>query len=198
MTYWYTMINIQLYFCLILCVRHSTLICCWTTVHVCLHLHPCFLSSVPLCRDEDGVQVFSLSDQRLVVLEVTVSNMPSDPLHPEEDGDDAHAAQLIISLPNTLSYSGARVPPQVWVQSPQRLEQVFEIGLWQWCRWQQVTILALVLFRWDVKRTRTAPKCNVNWETLSNEILRWGKPICENTVQTFRTKEDRMCHWAIK
>lgn len=61
------------------------------------------------------MQVFSLSDQRLVVLEVTVTNMPSDPLHPEEDGDDAHAAQLLISLPNTLSYAGSRVPPQVCV-----------------------------------------------------------------------------------
>uniref|UniRef100_A0A671YL95 Integrin subunit alpha 7 n=1 Tax=Sparus aurata TaxID=8175 RepID=A0A671YL95_SPAAU len=69
----------------------------------------------PLPKDEDDVQVFSLSDQRLVVLEVTVTNMPSDPLHPEEDGDDAHAAQLLISLPNTLSYAGSRIPPQVCV-----------------------------------------------------------------------------------
>uniref|UniRef100_A0A4W6DVX9 Integrin subunit alpha 7 n=1 Tax=Lates calcarifer TaxID=8187 RepID=A0A4W6DVX9_LATCA len=67
----------------------------------------------PLPKDEDDVQVFSLSDQRLVVLELTVTNMPSDPLYPEEDGDDAHAAQLLISLPNTLSYAGSRIPPQV-------------------------------------------------------------------------------------
>lgn len=66
-------------------------------------------------RDEDGVQVFSFSDQRLVVLEITVTNMPSDPLYPEEDGDDAHAAQLLISLPDTLSYAGSRIPPQVRV-----------------------------------------------------------------------------------
>lgn len=66
-----------------------------------------------LCRDEDNLQVFSLSDQRLVVLEITVTNMPSDPQFPEEDGDDAHAAQLLISLPNTLSYAGSRIPPQV-------------------------------------------------------------------------------------
>uniref|UniRef100_A0A3Q3C7J0 Integrin subunit alpha 7 n=1 Tax=Haplochromis burtoni TaxID=8153 RepID=A0A3Q3C7J0_HAPBU len=66
---------------------------------------------IPL--DEDDVQVFSLSDQRLVVLDITVTNMPSDPLYPEEDGDDAHAAQLIISLPNTLSYAGSRIPEQV-------------------------------------------------------------------------------------
>lgn len=66
-----------------------------------------------LCRDEDGVQVLSLSDQRLVVLEVTVANMPSDPLNPFEDGDDAHAAQLVITLPPTLPYAGSRIPPQV-------------------------------------------------------------------------------------
>lgn len=60
------------------------------------------------------MQVLSLSDQRLVVLEVTVANMPSDPLKPFEDGDDAHAAQLVITLPPTLSYAGSRIPPQVW------------------------------------------------------------------------------------
>ena len=59
------------------------------------------------------MQVFSLSDQRLVVLEISVTNFPSDPLRPEEDGDDAHAAQLLISLPNTLPYAGSRVPSQV-------------------------------------------------------------------------------------
>lgn len=69
--------------------------------------------SLYLSRDEDGVQVLSLSDQRLVVLEVTVANMPSDPLNPFEDGDDAHAAQLVITLPPTLSYAGSRIPPQV-------------------------------------------------------------------------------------
>ncbi|XP_028261398.1 integrin alpha-7 [Parambassis ranga] len=78
----------------------------------------------PLPIDEDNVQVFSLSDQRLVVLEITVTNMPSDPLNPEEDGDDAHAAQLLISLPNTLSYAGSRVPPQMRCQANQNGSQV--------------------------------------------------------------------------
>ncbi|KAK7909658.1 hypothetical protein WMY93_014342 [Mugilogobius chulae] len=64
----------------------------------------------PLPRDEDQVQVFSLSDQRVVVLELEVTNFPSDPLNPDEDGDDAHAAQLLITLPNTLSYAGSRLP----------------------------------------------------------------------------------------
>uniref|UniRef100_A0A3B3ZNW2 Uncharacterized protein n=1 Tax=Periophthalmus magnuspinnatus TaxID=409849 RepID=A0A3B3ZNW2_9GOBI len=63
----------------------------------------------PLPRDEEEVQVFSLSDQRVVVLELTVTNFPSDPLNPEEDGDDAHAAQLLISLPKTLSYAGSSI-----------------------------------------------------------------------------------------
>ncbi|KAG7244795.1 hypothetical protein INR49_029814 [Caranx melampygus] len=78
----------------------------------------------PLPKDEDGVQVFSLSDQRLVVLEITVTNMPSDPANPHEDGDDAHAAQLLISLPNTLSYAGSRVPPQMRCQANQNGSQV--------------------------------------------------------------------------
>uniref|UniRef100_A0A3Q2WXR0 Integrin subunit alpha 7 n=1 Tax=Haplochromis burtoni TaxID=8153 RepID=A0A3Q2WXR0_HAPBU len=79
-----------------------------------------FVSAV----DEDDVQVFSLSDQRLVVLDITVTNMPSDPLYPEEDGDDAHAAQLIISLPNTLSYAGSRIPEQMRCQANQNGSQV--------------------------------------------------------------------------
>ncbi|CAJ1050448.1 integrin alpha-7 isoform X1 [Xyrichtys novacula] len=78
----------------------------------------------PLPKDEDGVQVFSLSDQRLVVLEITVTNMPSDPLYPEEDGDDAHAAQLVITLPDTLSYAGSRIPPQMRCQANQNGSQV--------------------------------------------------------------------------
>ncbi|XP_029006678.1 integrin alpha-7 isoform X2 [Betta splendens] len=78
----------------------------------------------PLPTDEDGVQVFSLSDQRLLVLEITVTNAPSDPLLPEEDGDDAHAAQLNVSLPNTLSYAGSRIPQQMSCQANQNGSQV--------------------------------------------------------------------------
>ncbi|XP_028854534.1 integrin alpha-7 isoform X2 [Denticeps clupeoides] len=62
----------------------------------------------PLPLDDDGMPVFSLSDQRSVVLEVTVTNVPSNPMEPQEDGDDAHAAQLLVTLPDTLSYSGFR------------------------------------------------------------------------------------------
>ena len=66
-----------------------------------------------MSRDDEGVQVFSMTDQRSVVLEITITNSPSDPQDPDEDGDDAHAAQLLISLPPTLSYMGSRIPAQV-------------------------------------------------------------------------------------
>ncbi|XP_048110159.1 integrin alpha-7 isoform X1 [Alosa alosa] len=62
----------------------------------------------PLPLDEDGVPVLSLFDQRLVLLEVEVSNSPSDPERHQEDGDDAHAAKLQFILPETLSYSQVR------------------------------------------------------------------------------------------
>ncbi|TNN82179.1 Integrin alpha-7 [Liparis tanakae] len=78
----------------------------------------------PLPKDEDDVQVFSLSDQRLVVLEISVTNIPSDPLLPEEDGDDAHAAQLLISLPDSLSYAGSRIPEQMRCQANPNGSQV--------------------------------------------------------------------------
>ncbi|XP_047204233.1 integrin alpha-7 isoform X4 [Girardinichthys multiradiatus] len=78
----------------------------------------------PLPKDDDGVQVFSLSNQRLVVLEVTITNMPSDSLNPEEDGDDAHASQLFITLPSTLPYAGSRVPPQMICQANQNGSKV--------------------------------------------------------------------------
>uniref|UniRef100_A0A8C5B2X3 Integrin alpha-2 domain-containing protein n=1 Tax=Gadus morhua TaxID=8049 RepID=A0A8C5B2X3_GADMO len=70
----------------------------------------------PLPKDDEGVQVFSMTDQRSVVLEITITNSPSDPQDPDEDGDDAHAAQLLISLPPTLSYMGSRIPAQSQVR----------------------------------------------------------------------------------
>ncbi|KAG7478239.1 hypothetical protein MATL_G00077890 [Megalops atlanticus] len=77
----------------------------------------------PLPIDEDGVPVFLLSDRMPLALEVTVTNMPSDPLEPQEDGDDAHAAQLLVTLPETLSYSGIRAE-QVVCQTNQNGSQV--------------------------------------------------------------------------
>ncbi|XP_066564388.1 integrin alpha-7 isoform X2 [Amia ocellicauda] len=63
-----------------------------------------------LPKDIEGTPVFSLSDQKAVTLEVTVTNLPSDPRYPQQDGDDAHAAQLLVAVPDTLSYSGFRGP----------------------------------------------------------------------------------------
>ncbi|XP_040281481.1 integrin alpha-7 isoform X1 [Bufo bufo] len=57
---------------------------------------------------ENNTPVFSLTDQIYVVLKITVNNFPSDPLLPHLDGDDAHAAQLIATFPETMSYSGVR------------------------------------------------------------------------------------------
>ncbi|XP_041036227.1 integrin alpha-7-like isoform X1 [Carcharodon carcharias] len=62
----------------------------------------------PLPLDEQGRQVFSLSDQKDIALEITVTNLPSDPSNPMKDGDDAHGAVLVASFPDTLSYSAFR------------------------------------------------------------------------------------------
>ncbi|XP_078390844.1 integrin alpha-7-like isoform X2 [Cetorhinus maximus] len=58
--------------------------------------------------DEQGRQVFSLSDQKDIALEITVTNLPSDPSSPTKDGDDAHEAVLVANFPDTLSYSAFR------------------------------------------------------------------------------------------
>ncbi|XP_042192363.1 LOW QUALITY PROTEIN: integrin alpha-6-like [Callorhinchus milii] len=54
---------------------------------------------------ENGAPVFKLSDQKDIVLEVTVTNKPSNVQNPKKDGDDAHEAQLIATFPETLTYS---------------------------------------------------------------------------------------------
>uniref|UniRef100_A0A4W4G517 Integrin alpha-2 domain-containing protein n=1 Tax=Electrophorus electricus TaxID=8005 RepID=A0A4W4G517_ELEEL len=84
---------------------------------------PISVPFTPLPLDEEGVPVFSLSDQKSIMLEVIVTNIPSDPENPQEDGDDAHAAQLFVTLPNTLSYSGFR-GQQVVCQANQNGSQV--------------------------------------------------------------------------
>ncbi|XP_055520496.1 integrin alpha-7-like isoform X1 [Leucoraja erinacea] len=62
----------------------------------------------PLPLDEQGRQVFSLSDQEDIALEITVTNFPTDPRNPSKDGDDAHEAVLTANFPDTLSYSAFR------------------------------------------------------------------------------------------
>ncbi|XP_033961118.1 integrin alpha-6-like isoform X1 [Pseudochaenichthys georgianus] len=49
---------------------------------------------------EDNVPVFSLSDQKDIALEVTVTNL---------NGDDAHEASVLASIPRSLTYSAYRV-----------------------------------------------------------------------------------------
>ncbi|XP_037067836.1 integrin alpha-7 isoform X6 [Peromyscus leucopus] len=63
----------------------------------------------PLPMDVDGTRaLFALSGQPFIGLELTVTNLPSDPAQPQADGDDAHEAQLLVTLPASLHYSGVR------------------------------------------------------------------------------------------
>ncbi|KAJ6656444.1 hypothetical protein lerEdw1_003732 [Lerista edwardsae] len=62
----------------------------------------------PLPRGDDGVDIFSMSDQKAVALEIQVTNFPSDAAEPQRDGDDAHEAMLSVFLPPTLTYSALR------------------------------------------------------------------------------------------
>ena len=50
--------------------------------------------------------VFSLSDQKDIALEVTVNNV---------DGDDAHEASVLASIPRSLTYSAYSVAKNVSV-----------------------------------------------------------------------------------
>ncbi|XP_013014698.1 integrin alpha-7 isoform X4 [Cavia porcellus] len=63
----------------------------------------------PMPMDVDGMTtLFALSGQPVIGLELTVTNLPSDPARPQADGDDAHEAQLLVTLPDSLHYSGVR------------------------------------------------------------------------------------------
>lgn len=67
------------------------------------------VSWVPSSRAVDGTTaLFALSGQPFIGLELTVTNLPSDPAQPQADGDDAHEAQLLVTLPASLRYSGVR------------------------------------------------------------------------------------------
>ncbi|XP_077175823.1 integrin alpha-6 isoform X3 [Paroedura picta] len=57
---------------------------------------------------EGGIPVLVLKDQKDIALEMTVTNLPSDPQDPQRDGDDAHEAKLIATLPDSLTYSAYR------------------------------------------------------------------------------------------
>ncbi|KAF7238171.1 Integrin alpha-7 [Varanus komodoensis] len=62
----------------------------------------------PLPRGDDGLDIFSMSEQKFVALEIYLTNFPSDAAEPHKDGDDAHEAMLSIFLPPTLPYSTLR------------------------------------------------------------------------------------------
>uniref|UniRef100_K7F4Y9 Integrin subunit alpha 7 n=1 Tax=Pelodiscus sinensis TaxID=13735 RepID=K7F4Y9_PELSI len=49
-----------------------------------------------------------MSDQKFVALEIQVTNLPSDPAVPHQDGDDAHEALLTVTFPEALPYAGIR------------------------------------------------------------------------------------------
>ncbi|XP_077184881.1 integrin alpha-7 isoform X2 [Paroedura picta] len=62
----------------------------------------------PLPRDPDGLDKFAMSDQKVIALEIHITNYPSDAAEPQRDGDDAHEAMLLVILPPTLPYSALR------------------------------------------------------------------------------------------
>ncbi|XP_015261390.1 PREDICTED: integrin alpha-7 isoform X2 [Gekko japonicus] len=62
----------------------------------------------PLPRDPNGLDKFSMSDQKVIALEIHITNYPSDAAEPQRDGDDAHEAMLLVILPPTLPYSALR------------------------------------------------------------------------------------------
>lgn len=66
----------------------------WHVILISLFLFP---------HRENGVPIFSLSDQKDIVLELNVINR----------GDDAYEAQLIASFPKSLSYSAVRTKSSV-------------------------------------------------------------------------------------
>lgn len=71
--------------------------------------------------------VISLSTQKDIALEVTVTNL---------DKDDAYEALVIVNLPNSLTYSAYRVPANVSLSIPDTLSLTYEhlvlIGMCSW------------------------------------------------------------------
>lgn len=49
-----------------------------------------------------------MSDQKGIALGISITNFPSIAAEPQRDGDDAHEAMLLISLPATLTYASLR------------------------------------------------------------------------------------------
>ncbi|KAJ7317939.1 hypothetical protein JRQ81_004101, partial [Phrynocephalus forsythii] len=83
----------------------------------------------PMPRGDDGLDIFSMSDQKVVALEISITNFPSDVAEPQQDGEDAYEAMLFVLLPPTLPYSASRpynatekVPVCVSNQNASRVE----------------------------------------------------------------------------
>jgi hypothetical protein len=92
------------------------------------------VSWVPSSRDLDGrTALFALSGQPFIGLELTVTNLPSDPARPQADGDDAHEAQLLVTLPASLRYSGVRALDSV-------------VRTWDGAQWAGHLFFFLLLF----------------------------------------------------
>uniref|UniRef100_K7F4Y5 Integrin subunit alpha 7 n=1 Tax=Pelodiscus sinensis TaxID=13735 RepID=K7F4Y5_PELSI len=62
---------------------------------------------LPLAAGQ-GLALPAMSDQKFVALEIQVTNLPSDPAVPHQDGDDAHEALLTVTFPEALPYAGIR------------------------------------------------------------------------------------------
>uniref|UniRef100_A0A8W4FAR7 Integrin subunit alpha 7 n=1 Tax=Sus scrofa TaxID=9823 RepID=A0A8W4FAR7_PIG len=73
-------------------------------------VHARFCARVNLTLQGCGWEtaLFALSGQPVIGLELKVTNLPSNPAQPQADGDDAHEAQLLVTLPASLHYSGVR------------------------------------------------------------------------------------------
>ncbi|XP_042200138.1 integrin alpha-7 isoform X2 [Callorhinchus milii] len=86
---------------------------------------------LPLDEHREDWQLFTLSDQKDIAMQITVTNLPSDPRDPSSDGDDAHEAMLIASFPDSLSFSAFRAPQEqqvVCVANQNGSEATCELG----------------------------------------------------------------------
>ncbi|XP_013913679.1 PREDICTED: integrin alpha-6 isoform X1 [Thamnophis sirtalis] len=66
---------------------------------------------------ENNVPVLVLKDQKDIALEITVTNSPSNAMHPLKDGEDAHEARLVATFPDSLTYSSLRIN-QAYLEKP--------------------------------------------------------------------------------
>ncbi|XP_063285802.1 integrin alpha-6 isoform X1 [Pelobates fuscus] len=122
---------------------------------------------------ENGVPVLVLKNQKDIALELTVTNNPSDPRNPKKDGDDAHEAKLVASLPSSLSFSSMRdltnTPDRQFICSsnPNGSEVTCELGN-PFKRNTNMTFY-LILSTNDVSVATTDLDVNLRLETTSSQ-----------------------------